>query len=70
MMPLLKGDTDAVFSLLISLVGLGTTVFAKHVNRGIVIYTHGSSRSSAEIFLVELEDHSCFALHKIDSELG
>lgn len=70
MMSLLRGDMNAGFSLLTLLLGLDPIVLAKDVNRRIGIYTHGSSRSSAEIFLVEFEDHACFALHKIDSELG
>ena len=35
-----------------------------------VIYTHGSSRNSAEIFLVESEGCSCAAVYKMDSEFG
>lgn len=58
---------NAVFTLLDH---LGGDVFAKDACKGIVIYTHGSSRNSAEIFLVEFEGPSCVAVHKMDSELG
>lgn len=54
---------------LTSLVELDAVVFAKDASKGIVISTRGSSRDSAEIFLVEFEGCSCVAFYKMDSEL-
>lgn len=53
-----------------SLVDLDVVVLAKNASKGIVLHTDGSSRYSAEIFLVAFKGYSCIALNKTDSEVG